>query len=579
MTQFLKESTAVDVLIGPFVDLTNAATAETGESPSVKLSKNGQTLAAKNDVTTPVHDADGYYNCELDATDTNTVGNLVLTVAASANALPVRHEFQVIETAVYDALYASGAPGYLQPTVAGNTLDVNAAGEAGLDLDNTSGTIAAAQIAANAIGASQLATDAVDEIADGVWDEALAGHVGADSAGLVLNDWQDAGRLDAILDTIAADVVNIDGLVPAIAGDAMTLTAAATSAQLVDDIWDEALADHIAADSFGLAAQVLRANVATAGAAGTITLDAGASATADLYNGAIISLVSGTGAGQSRRITDYSVTTQIASVEPNWITNPASGTEFVIRGGGNADLRTATQTSIDAIETDTNSLNDTKIPDALNTTVTGNIGIDWANVENPTSPVDLSGTDIQLVDTTTTNTDMRGTDNAALASVVGALADAAAAGDPTSADTLMQYVKQLINILTGTTGITTMPAAAAPANNVSIAEMVRAIYDDTNSLDGTKIPDTISLANINGEVVDVITVDSISEIAQGVPSSTPNLADAVMLMYMALRNKLDVATSGTDTLEIHNDAGTRITQKLLSDDGSDYSEAKMTSGA
>lgn len=48
-------------------------------------------------------------------------------------------------------------------------------------------------------------------MADAIWDELLAGHITADSAGLVLNEWQDAGRLDAILDTIAADVVNIDG--------------------------------------------------------------------------------------------------------------------------------------------------------------------------------------------------------------------------------------------------------------------------------------------------------------------------------------------------------------------------------
>jgi len=45
----------------------------------------------------------------------------------------------------------------------------------------------------------------------------------------------------------------------------------------------------------------------------------------------------------------------------------------------------------------------------------GAVGIDWANVENPTTAVDLSGTDIQLCDTVTTNTDMRGTDSAFLA--------------------------------------------------------------------------------------------------------------------------------------------------------------------
>jgi len=46
-----------------------------------------------------------------------------------------------------------------------------------------------------------------------------------------------------------------------------------------------------------------------------------------------------------------------------------------------------------------------KVPNNLNTTATGNIGIDWANVENPTTALDLSATDIQLCDTVTTNTD------------------------------------------------------------------------------------------------------------------------------------------------------------------------------
>lgn len=71
---------------------------------------------------------------------------------------------------------------------------------------------------------------------------------------------------------------------------------------------------------------------------------------------------------------------------------------------GQVALLTATQASIDAIETDTNSLNDTKVPQTLNLTASGNIGIDWANVENPTTALDLSGTDIQLVDTVTTYT-------------------------------------------------------------------------------------------------------------------------------------------------------------------------------
>lgn len=87
-------------------------------------------------------------------------------------------------------------------------------------------------------------------------------------------------------------------------------------------------------------------------------------------------------------------------------------------------------------------------------------------------------------------TAMRGTDNAALASVVGALNNVAAAGDPTDADTLMQYIKQLINVLIGTAGIGTFPAEAAPGNAVSLAEVVRAIHADV----ATTIPGTITTA-------------------------------------------------------------------------------------
>jgi hypothetical protein len=48
-------------------------------------------------------------------------------------------------------------------------------------------------LAANVITASSLATDAVNEIVDGVWDEAIAGHLSAGSTGLALNSAGSAG--------------------------------------------------------------------------------------------------------------------------------------------------------------------------------------------------------------------------------------------------------------------------------------------------------------------------------------------------------------------------------------------------
>lgn len=88
----------------------------------------------------------------------------------------------------------------------------------------------------------------------------------------------------------------------------------------------------------------------------------------------------------------------------------------------------------------------------------------------------------------------RVTGNVALANVVGALADAAADGAVTEADTLMKYIKQLINILIGAPGVVTYPAEAAPANGVSLAEVIRAIHADVTGLNGSAMVGTNSAA-------------------------------------------------------------------------------------
>lgn len=64
---------------------------------------------------------------------------------------------------------------------------------------------------------------------------------------------------------------------------------------------------------------------------------------------------------------------------------------------------------------------------------------------------------------------------AAILAVLGALADATAADDPTNTDTAMAYLKQIVNILVGSTGVATFPAAAAAGNGVSLAEVIRQI--------------------------------------------------------------------------------------------------------
>lgn len=110
---FLRQSTSVDVGIGPFVDSSDGVTAETAltiTQPDIRIKKNGGAWAQKNAAQTLSHEENGWYEVTLDATDTNTVGILIVAVNESG-ALPVWREFQVIEEAVYDRDYAASATG------------------------------------------------------------------------------------------------------------------------------------------------------------------------------------------------------------------------------------------------------------------------------------------------------------------------------------------------------------------------------------------------------------------------------------------------------------------------------------
>jgi hypothetical protein len=76
----------------------------------------------------------------------------------------------------------------------------------------------------------------------------------------------------------------------------------------------------------------IRTNTAQAGAATTITLDTGASASDDFYNGNTVEILSGTGYGQERVITDYVGSTKVATVA-TWTTNPDNTSIFKIKWG------------------------------------------------------------------------------------------------------------------------------------------------------------------------------------------------------------------------------------------------------
>jgi len=110
----IEQSTSITVRIGPFVDEDDGKTAETGLTISqsdIRLSKNGGDFAQTNDSGGATHDENGWYYLTLDATDTNTLGRLIVAIHESG-ALPVWREFMVVTANVWDSLI--GGTDYLQ---------------------------------------------------------------------------------------------------------------------------------------------------------------------------------------------------------------------------------------------------------------------------------------------------------------------------------------------------------------------------------------------------------------------------------------------------------------------------------
>lgn len=144
----------------------------------------------------------------------------------------------------------------------------------------------------------------------------------------------DAGALSDLA-TILADTNELQ------ADDVPGLIAALndpTVAAIADGVWDEILtgATHNIASSAGRrlrqidAAFEVHAGTAQAGAAGTITLDTGASPIDDIYNGDRIIITEGTGAQEHGLVMDYDGTTKIATMSKNWVVTPDATSVFEI---------------------------------------------------------------------------------------------------------------------------------------------------------------------------------------------------------------------------------------------------------
>jgi len=228
---FLKQSTAATLRIGPFMDIADGVTPETGITLGAAdqaeiLKATGATVDITAATFAAITGADGWYDLSLTTSHTDTLGMITVIVQDASVCLPVFVRAMVLPANVFDSLVAGSdnlqvdatqwagaatatddlalvtAPAnFATLTIADNAVAANVTRFAGTAATSTAGipsvnlaqwlgtapvalssqrvqtSVAAMQtgvvtadaVAADAIGASELATDAVTEIVNAVF--------------------------------------------------------------------------------------------------------------------------------------------------------------------------------------------------------------------------------------------------------------------------------------------------------------------------------------------------------------------------------------------------------------------------
>jgi hypothetical protein len=395
MTIPIRQSTASqEIPLGYFLDSINGDDEETGlniTNTDIKLWKHGATTVVSKNSGGATHIGNGIYYCVLDDIDSDTLGGLVIFIHFTG-ALAVRVECRVYPANEFDSLILGTDVLEVDMTQCGGSAVAagaipNAAADAaggipisdlgGLDLDTklaNTNEITAARMGAltdwingerlDLILDLILADTAELQGNQSAWATAtgFSTHSAANvktaieaagsSIALILADTSELQTNQGTWATAvgfsthsAADVKtaieaagsNLALILADTGTDGVLLAATATSAQLVDDMWDEILtgATHNIATSAGrrireIGAYAIHAGTAQAGNSHTITLAASASANDGVYNRNLIILTDNIGVGQTRTIVDYDGATKIAVIDRDWRTSPDATTAYQI---------------------------------------------------------------------------------------------------------------------------------------------------------------------------------------------------------------------------------------------------------
>jgi hypothetical protein len=196
-----------------------------------------------------------------------------------------------------------------------------------------------ASIAANAVNASALATDAVTEIQSGLATQTSVDDLPTNAELATALGTADDAVLAAIA-TVQSDTNDIQTRLPAAleSGRIAAVLDSAATAALVDLIWDEPLtgATHNVATSSGkrlrqsTAFQQIDSTVIDASATTTTFITGLDSAVDNFYNDSMLVFTDGALAGQVRSIVDYVGATKTIVLEEPLTSAPVNGVAFTI---------------------------------------------------------------------------------------------------------------------------------------------------------------------------------------------------------------------------------------------------------
>lgn len=491
MATYLRQSTTITIQMGPALDETNGVTPVTTLSPTVTVSKAGAAFAARSSATAITHDAAGWYRVELNTTDTNTLGRLVVQFNDAATHLPVWHEFSVVPAVIYDSLVG------------------------GTDLFDVSVT----QWNGTAVASPQ-------------------------TAGIPQVNIQNANNVPWNSGGISAAVLATDTITSAkIADNAITRTKFNANTGM----------------------QSIQAATCAGGSANTITLDATASTIDDFYDDLWVLLTGGTGVGQVRRINQYIGSSQIATVTPDWKTNPISAdTTFAIIPSSRAAIHLlscednaitgnalnagcigSSQIGTGAIDADAIAANAIGTSEFSSTVIDAIADQVWNELTSGHTGAGSFGEQCKTdIDAIQVKTDFLPS------------ATAGAAGGVFIAGT------------NAATSVTTALTANITGNvSGSVGSVTGAVGSVTGNVSGNV---TGSVGSVTG-ALNTLTVDAVAESA-AVPAANANLKDKINWLATLARNK---RTTTTTTETVRNDADSgNIATAAVSDDGTTATRAE-----